>query len=214
MLPHNADFIRVLDQLRINREPARRVEHVCPAHFLLRDGLAVHDQLIFQVRLKFAAHAQVIVHRQHHDGGVARVAPLRATPILDQPVRDRLDEFVLRINRKQRAQCERRRLHAAVRPAPVNAVLAPMCCSHHARVGWCRAADEHRSIRAIVAFHTILKISDQDLRFVGVVKVMRAQGEQRAGVSVERFALGPEIIEGFGNRHARELIYERRVVRT
>jgi len=81
--------------------------------------------------LHFTADTQVIVQRQNHDRRVARVAPLRATTILHQPVRNRLDQLVLRIDREERAQNKRRRLDTTFRPAPVNTVFAPVRGSHH-----------------------------------------------------------------------------------
>jgi len=59
----------------------------------------------------------------------------RATPA----GRYRLDQFVLRIDCQQRAQCERGCFDAAIRPTPVNAVFAPVCRSHHGRVTALRA---------------------------------------------------------------------------
>src|SRR6185369_3722764 len=85
-------------------------------------------------RLDLATDAQVVVERQDDDRRVARVAPLRAASVLDEPVSNRLDQLVLRIDREQRAQDERSRFDTTVRPTPVKPILAPVRRSHHRRI--------------------------------------------------------------------------------
>src|SRR5581483_6240715 len=88
--------------------------------------LAVDGEFVFEVGREFAAGAQVIVEREHGDGGVASVAPLRAATVFDEPVADRFDELVCGIDGQQRAQGEGGGFDSAVGPAPIDAVLAPV----------------------------------------------------------------------------------------
>src|SRR5688572_33148311 len=57
----DTDFIRVANERRIDREPARRTENVGGSKRLRRDHATVHRQLVADIPAQFAADAEVIV---------------------------------------------------------------------------------------------------------------------------------------------------------
>ena len=86
-----------------NRELARRAERIVGADLFGRTELPFTSSSYPSDGCNSPLCPQVVVEGQHHDRGVARVAPLGAAPVLDQPIGHRLDQFVLRIDRQQRA---------------------------------------------------------------------------------------------------------------
>ena len=132
------------------------------------------------------------------DRSVARVAPLRAATIFDEPIRNRLDQFVARLDGEQRPQSEGRRLDASVRPPPVNSIFAPMRRADRFRLSPRRRRLYDRSVGRYVHLHSVLKIADERRRPVAVAEIMGAQRQQRASVGVELFAVLPQVVEGFG----------------
>src|SRR5262249_20318412 len=125
-LAFDADFVVVFDELWINSKTAWRIENIHTGDFLFRDRGAVDEKFVFEFGFQFATDAEVVVHGQDDDGGVPRAAPLSAAAILDEPIGDGLDEFVLGINGEQRAQGKRGGFDATFGPAPINAVFAPV----------------------------------------------------------------------------------------
>src|ERR1044071_3138798 len=131
-MPDDANLIGpISNQGRINIESAWSAECVLGCQFSRCDLVIVHHQVVFNVWLKLSAAAQVLVHGQYGNSRVASVAPLRAASILDEPVCDRLDELVGRINGQQRSQSEGSSFNSALGPTPVDAVFAPVCSGNH-----------------------------------------------------------------------------------
>ncbi len=102
------------DVLAVDREAARGAERVGGGDGPGGNHDTVDHQVVLEPGLELAADLQVVVEGQHGDRGVAGVGPLAAAAILDKPVRDRLDEFVVGRDRQHRPQRECRRLDAAV----------------------------------------------------------------------------------------------------
>src|SRR5215207_4765076 len=132
VISHDADLIlTITNQLARNRKFARRAERVLSRDLFCSDRSSIHQQLVTNNRLNFAADAQVVVECQHNDRCVARITPLRAASILYEPICHRLDQLVPRIDSEQSTKGERRCFDAAIRPAPVNSILAPVRSSDH-----------------------------------------------------------------------------------
>ena len=188
------------DVLRVDHEPARRTQRVLGGNFPGGNHGAVDDQVVLEAGLELAADLQVVIERQHGDRGVAGVGPLAAAAILDEPVRDRLDELVAGRDREHRPQRERRRLDAAVGPAPVQAVFAPVGGADDRGVRTAAAAQHDRGVRGVVALHTVLQVAHEDHRLVPVAELVRRQRQQRPAVRVELPATSPQVRHrrGFG----------------
>ena len=114
----------------IDGKSAWRGENIRAADFFGCDARAIDDQFIFEVSFQLTAGLEIIVHRQDHDSRVARAVPLGPSPIPDQPVGHRFDQLVSGIDGQKSAQGKGGGLDAAIRPAPINAILAPMRGAH------------------------------------------------------------------------------------
>src|SRR5262245_59602987 len=89
-LSHDADLILpVAQQLARDRKLTGSAECIVSSDLFGRDRSSIYQQVVSHYRLHFAANAQVIVQRKDHDRRVARVVPLCATPVLNEPVGDR-----------------------------------------------------------------------------------------------------------------------------
>ena len=74
------------------------------------------------------------------------------------------------------------------------------------------ARNEHGDVRRVVDLHAVLKVLDQRLRLVVKAEMMGAQRQQRAGVGVQFFAIGPEIIKRLRLKRADRALFLGRMI--
>src|SRR5438477_791581 len=156
-----------------NLELGRGAERIIRGDLFRGNRLSVYQQIVAHVRLNLTRDAEVVIQRHYHDRRIASVAPLGAAAVLDQPVGNRFDQFVLGIDFQQRPQRERSGFDTAVGPAPVNSIFAPMRGADDRWIGGLRTGLDDRNVRCRVDLHAVFQILDQRFRLVVIPEAVR-----------------------------------------